>query len=193
MELRGNFPKADAIFQSGLERYTLCGVQLHVRQADDWDKQLTVVCAGWLIQLTDSGQSMMTFNAGWYGCACSSSTLSVRIVAPFRGSTGLQAKRLERKEAGFLETPDDPVRSSLAVLSVQNKTRQQQPATAAACAFALARPKRKAASNPGKENAGGLEVFVDDEFKAGKAGTKSSSVLPASGLWNKLGGFEQNR
>lgn len=105
----------------------------------------------------------------------------------------MQAKRLERREAGLLDTPDDPVRSSLAVLSVQNKTSQQQTATAAAGGFALARPKRKAASNPGKENAGGLEVFVDDEFKAGRAGTKSSLAAPASGIWNKLGGFEQNR
>ena len=106
----------------------------------------------------------------------------------------VQAKRLERKEAGLLDTPDDPVRSSLAVLSVHNKTsQQQQPATAAAGAFALARPKRKAAGNPGKENAGGLEVFVDDEFKGDRAGTKASLVTPASGLWNKLGGFEQNR
>ena len=105
----------------------------------------------------------------------------------------LQAKRLERKEAGTLNTSDDPVRSSLAVLSVQNKSRQQQPANVAAAAFALARPKRKAASNPGKENAGGLEVFVDDEFKAGRAGIKPSPVVPVSGLWNKLGGFEQNR
>ena len=93
-----------------------------------------------------------------------------------------------------MDAPDDPIRSSLAVLSVQNNPRrQQQPATAAAGAFALARPKRKAASNPGKENSGGLEVFVDDEFKAGKAGTKPPPVLPASGLWNKLGSFEQNR
>lgn len=102
----------------------------------------------------------------------------------------VQAKRLERKEAGLLDAPDDPVRSSLAVLSVLNKTSQQQPA---AGAFALARPKRKAAGNPGKENAGGLEVFVDDEFEGGRGGTKTSMVTPASGLWNKLGGFEQNR
>lgn len=105
----------------------------------------------------------------------------------------LQAKRLERKEAENWDAPDDPVRSSLAVLSVHNKPSRQQPATTAAGTFALARPKRKAACNPGKENAGGLEVFVDDEFKAGKAGTKPASVLPTSALWNKLGGFEQNR
>lgn len=105
----------------------------------------------------------------------------------------LQAKRLERKEAENWDTPDDPVRSSLAVLSVHNKPSRQQPARAAAGTFALARPKRKAAGNPGKENAGGLEVFVDDEFKAGKAGTKQAPVVPTSGLWTKLGGFEQNR
>ena len=112
---------------------------------------------------------------------------------PCLSTIDLQAKRLERKEAGTLDAPDDPVRSSLAVLSVQNKPRQQQSATVATGAFALARPKRKAASNPGKENAGGLEIFVDDEFKAGKGGTKPPPVVPTSGLWNKLGGFEQNR
>lgn len=164
-------------------------------QADNLDKQLTLdVChADWLIQLTDSGQSMVIFSTGWYTLACSTLITSVRLWMPFLSTIDLQSKRLERKEAGTLDTPDDPVRSSLAVLSVQNKPRQQQPATVATGAFALARPKRKAASNPGKENAGGLEVFVDDEFQAGKAGTKPVPLVPASGLWNKLGGFEQNR
>lgn len=142
MELRGNFSRADDIFQSGLERLAHPIDRLRIKY-DDFQHRM--------------------------------------------------AKRLERREAGLLDTPDDPVRSSLAVLSVQNKTSQQQTATAAAGGFALARPKRKAASNPGKENAGGLEVFVDDEFKAGRAGTKSSLAAPASGIWNKLGGFEQNR
>ena len=68
MELRGNFSKADAIFQSGLERYMSCcwqsaTVQLATEtnrqhsvlpccwhssammQAGDWDKQMTLVVA----------------------------------------------------------------------------------------------------------------------------------------------------
>ena len=103
---------------------------------------------------------------------------------------GLQAKRLERKEADT----EEPVRSSLAVLSAHSKPRQQQqPAPVAPAGFALARTKPKAACTSGKENAGGLHVFVDDEFKPGKVEAKPSPALPTSGLWNKLGGFEQNR
>lgn len=104
--------------------------------------------------------------------------------------TGLQAKRLDHKEADT----EEPVRSSLAVLSSHNKPRQQQqPAPVVAGSFALARSKPKAARTSGKENAGGLDIFVDDEFKPGKAEAKPESALPTSGLWNKLGGFEQNR
>ena len=135
----------------------------------------------------------MTFSTGWYILARTKLIMPVILWMAFLSSIDLQAKRMERKEAGTLDTSDDPVRSSLAVLSVQNKPRQQQPATVAAGAFFLARPKRKATSNPGKENTGGLEVFVDEEFKAGKTGSKPPPVAPASGLWNKLGGFEQNR
>ncbi len=105
----------------------------------------------------------------------------------------LQAKRLERKEHEdpIVSTVQEPVRSSLAVLSVQNKPRQQQSSTAGG--FALARPKRKATSNPGKENAGGLDIFVDDEFKPGNPESGAPSAAPVAGLWTKLGGFEQNR
>lgn len=85
----------------------------------------------------------------------------------------------------------EPVRSSLAVLSVHNKPRAQQSSTAGA--FALARPKRKATGNSGKENNGGLEIFVDDEFKPGNPEPGPLPSAPVTGLWTKLGGFEQNR
>lgn len=104
-----------------------------------------------------------------------------------------QAKRIERKEQGssMIVAAQEPVRSSLAVLSVQPKPRQQQ--LSAPGAFALARPKRKAADNPGKENSSGLDIFVDDEFKAGNPDSGPASAAPVTGLWSKLGGFEQNR
>ena len=100
---------------------------------------------------------------------------------------------MDRKEqaASVPDACQEPVRSSLAVLSVHNKPRAQQ--SSAAGAFALARPKRKATGNPGKENNGGLEIFVDDEFKPGNPEPGPLPAAPVTGLWTKLGGFEQNR
>ena len=99
---------------------------------------------------------------------------------------------MERKEhAPGPDALSEPLRSSLAVLSVQNKPRTQQ--SSAAGGFALSRPKRKATGNPDKENGGGLDIFVDDEFKPGSPDSRPASAAPVTGLWTKLGGFEQNR
>ena len=105
-----------------------------------------------------------------------------------------QAKRIERKaqDASAAEVAQDPVRSSLAVLSVQNKVRVAEQSNIPG-GFALARPKRKALVNPDKENSGGLDIYVDDGFKPGKLASGPSPAAPTAGLWTKLGGFEQTR
>ena len=106
---------------------------------------------------------------------------------------GEQAKRIERKEQGVTpaEAANEPVRSSLAVLSVQNKSRPAEQSNVPG-AFAFARQKRKATAAADKENGGGLDIYVDDAFKPGKAALSLPPAAP-TGLWTKLGSHEQNR
>ena len=99
-----------------------------------------------------------------------------------------QAKRIERKEQGAItEEAVQPMRNSLSALAVHGKQRP----VASTISSGLKRPKRKAFTCSDKENAGGLDIFVDEEFKPGTAGTKATQAAP--GAWNKLGTFEQNR
>ena len=81
-----------------------------------------------------------------------------------------------------------PARNSLTALPIHGKQRP----VAASKGVGLKRP-RKAFTASDKENAGGLDIFVDEEFKPGTAGTKAAHVPPAAGLWTKLGTFEQTR
>ena len=100
-----------------------------------------------------------------------------------------QAKRIERKEQGaMVEEAVQPMRNSLSALAVHGK---QRPVGSSTTGTGLKRPKRKAFTSSDKENAGGLDIFVDEELKPGTAGPKAIQAAP--GAWNKLGTFEQNR
>lgn len=87
----------------------------------------------------------------------------------------------------MLEEEDtQPARNSLSALAVHNK---QRPVAAPASSGL----KRKAFAAADKENAAGLDIFVDEEFQPGKAGAKPSQAAPITGLWTKFGTFEHNR
>ena len=89
------------------------------------------------------------------------------------------------------EAVQEPTRLSLAVISSQNKPGRQQPN--AAGDFVLSRPKRKTVSNSGKENAAGLDIFVDDAFNPGNPRVGPSSAALVPGSWTNLSGFEETR
>ena len=128
-----------------------------------------------------------------------------------------QAKRVQRKAQETAELGPDlvpepgPSRSALGLIkAASSRSRRAQPlvrpapaataATAGPLPSLLARPKRKALLTPGKSentSADGLDIFVDDEFQPGGAGTAPLAFgrepSAPSGLWTKLGSAEVTR